>query len=121
MYHFNIKQSGLANLAPFLGILTAIFATGFLSDVFEMRSIRIAARDGRDIVPEKRLILLLIPGLLGVMGTALFGGCTQQHCHWLGPLAGAFGCKFLAHLSSYAPSARISALTLWAYKVFSVS
>ncbi|OAP53744.1 hypothetical protein AYL99_12082 [Fonsecaea erecta] len=94
VYSFDVKESGLANLSPFIGVLTAIFLCGYLSDVYEMRTVRLAAESGRDVIPEKRLILTILPAVLGIVGTALFGACNAHHCHWLGPMAGAFGSFF---------------------------
>ncbi|OQV06659.1 hypothetical protein CLAIMM_11201 [Cladophialophora immunda] len=94
VYSFNVKESGLANLSPFIGVLTAIFLCGYLSDVYEMRAVRLAAESRREVIPEKRLILTILPAVLGIVGTALFGACNAHHCHWLGPMAGAFGSFF---------------------------
>lgn len=94
MYSFSVKESGLANLAPFLGVFTAIILCGYLSDMHEMRNIRLAAISEREVLPEKRLLLMILPAILGVVGTAIFGACNAHHCHWVGPMAGAFECKF---------------------------
>ena len=93
-YGFNIKASGLANIAPTLGIVVSIFVSGYLADAYEMRNLRIAAKSGKKPNPETRLLLLVIPGSIGVAGTLLFGVCTQNKCHWIGPMAGAFGSKW---------------------------
>lgn len=53
-----------------------------------------AGPDGPKPAPETRLPLLLFSGVVAVVGTALFGGCTQQRCHWIAPLIGSFGSKF---------------------------
>jgi MFS family permease len=94
VYSFDVKESGLANLSPFIGVLTAIFLCGYLSDVYEMRSVRLAATSGHEVIPEKRLMLMILPAILGILGTAIFGACNAHHCHWLGPMAGSFGCKY---------------------------
>ncbi|KAJ9602622.1 hypothetical protein H2200_012815 [Cladophialophora chaetospira] len=93
-YGFSVKASGLTYLSPTLGIVVSIFVSGYMADWYEMRNIRIAAKSGKKPAPETRLLLLLIPGSVGVIGTALFGGCLTDKCHWMGPIAGAFGNLF---------------------------
>jgi uncharacterized membrane protein YjgN (DUF898 family) len=67
---------------------------GILSDRIVVREV---GKHGPKPPPEKRLPLLIISGILGIMGTALFGGCTQDHCHWMGAEVGSFGSKSFAH------------------------
>jgi hypothetical protein len=66
-----------------------------MADWYEMRNLRIAAKSGVKPHPETRFVLLLITGSMGVAGTALFGACLGDKCHWIGPMAGSFGCMFI--------------------------
>lgn len=63
---------------------------GILSDRLAVKT---SSKDGTKPAPEKRLPLLILSGILGVAGTALFGGCTQQRCPWIAPEIGSFGSK----------------------------
>jgi hypothetical protein len=63
---------------------------GILSDRLVVKT---SSKDGTKPAPEKRLPLLILSGILGVAGTALFGGCTQHHCQWMAPEIGSFGSK----------------------------
>lgn len=58
-----------------------------------------AGKHGPKPASENRLPLLVISGILGVVGTALFGSCTQDHCHWMAAEVGSFGSKFLPCIS----------------------
>ena len=100
VYHFTIDEGGLTNIAPLLGIWCAMFYCGVLSDRQVMAKLN---RDGqhKKPPPEKRLPLLVFSGILGVVGTALFGGSTQHKLHWMGAEAGSFGSTY--HWNPHAP------------------
>ncbi|MCJ1301128.1 hypothetical protein MMC08_003927 [Hypocenomyce scalaris] len=91
VYGFSVDSAGLTNLAPLLGIWAAMLYSGILSDRLVARATR---KHGPKPAPEKRLPLLLFSGILGVVGTALFGGCTQAKCPWIASDIGSFGNLF---------------------------
>ena len=93
VYGFSLRVGGLTYLSPTLGIIISIFVSGYMADWYEMHNVKVAARSGKKPAPEKRLLLLAIPATFGIVGTAIFGACTTDKCHWMGPLAGAFGSK----------------------------
>ena len=88
VYHFSVGSTGLTNFAPLLGIWAAMLYTGILSDRLFMRKV---GKDGSKPPPEERLPLLVLSGILGIVGTALFGACTQKECPWIAPEIGSFG------------------------------
>jgi hypothetical protein len=61
---------------------------------------RKACKGGPVPPPEERLPLLILSGVLGIVGTALFGGCTRQQCPWIAPKIGSFGSKSLLILAT---------------------
>ena len=94
VYGFSVDDAGLTNIAPLLGIWAAMLYCGILSDRIVAREV---SKHGSKHLPEKRLPVLILSGILGVVGTALFGGCTQDHCHWMGAEIGSFGSEYPAH------------------------
>jgi MFS family permease len=89
VYPFSIGESGLTFIAPLIGTWLAMLFCGLLADRLYMRW---AKREGGRPKPEHRLPLLVVTGVMGVGGLLLFGICTQEKCHWVGPLFGsAFG------------------------------
>jgi hypothetical protein len=88
VYGFSVGAGGLTNFAPLLGIWAAMLYCGVLSDRMFMRKV---GKVGPKPPPEERLPLLIFSAILGIVGTALFGGCTQQQCPWIAPEIGSFG------------------------------
>lgn len=86
VYNFTIGESGLTFLAPLIGSWAAMLFYGVLADRL---FIRWTKKEGSKPKPERRLPLLIFTGTLGVGGLLIFGICTQERCHWVGPLFGS--------------------------------
>lgn len=52
--------------------------------------VRTSLQSVKEPVPEHRLPLLVFTGTVGIGGVILFGACTQEKCHWIGPVIGSF-------------------------------
>ena len=86
VYPFTIGESGVTFIAPLIGTWLAMLFCGVLADRL---FIRWTKKEGKMPKPEHRLPLLVITGVLGVAGLLLFGICTQEKYHWVGPLFGS--------------------------------
>ncbi|KEF59711.1 uncharacterized protein A1O9_04557 [Exophiala aquamarina CBS 119918] len=86
VYPFSIGESGLTFIAPLIGTWLAMVFCGILADRLCIRWVK---RRGEKPRPEQRLPLLAITGFIGIAGLILFGVCTQEQCHWIGPLFGS--------------------------------
>lgn len=65
---------------------------GVLADRLFLRGVREGDPKPK---PERRLPLLVVTGAIGVAGCLIFGICTQEHTHWIGPLFGSACGKFV--------------------------
>ncbi|KAL1895032.1 hypothetical protein Sste5346_005452 [Sporothrix stenoceras] len=78
-FNFTAGISGLINVAGIVGNLFGAFVSGYLLDRFcEWR----ARRNNGIFVPESRLPLVVIPGVLVPVGTLMFGFAAQREMHW---------------------------------------
>ncbi|CAK7204889.1 hypothetical protein SEUCBS139899_007651 [Sporothrix eucalyptigena] len=78
-YNFNAGISGLINAAGIVGNLFGAFVSGYLLDRF---CEWMARRNNGIFVPESRLPLLVIPGVLVPVGTLMFGFAAQKQMNW---------------------------------------
>ncbi|KIX06196.1 uncharacterized protein Z518_04170 [Rhinocladiella mackenziei CBS 650.93] len=86
VYPFSVGESGLTFIAPLIGTWLAMLFCGVLADRLFTRWTK---KEGRKPKPEHRLPLLAFTGFIGIGGLLLFGICTQEYCHWVGPLFGS--------------------------------
>ncbi|CAK7218015.1 hypothetical protein SEUCBS140593_003400 [Sporothrix eucalyptigena] len=78
-YNFTAAINGLINIPSLIGNLFGCFTSGYLLDRFaEWR----ARRNDGIFVPESRLPLVVIPGVLVPVGTLLFGFAAEEKMHW---------------------------------------
>jgi hypothetical protein len=90
---WNFLNLGYSLVAVLIAALLVGFVTGGLADVLANS---VAKKRGTR-VPENQLINLILPGILGILGTILFGiaGSDPQKYHWIVFLLGlgfmAFG------------------------------
>lgn len=78
-----------------MGTWLAMLFCGILADRLFLRGVREGDPKPK---PERRLPLLAVTGAIGVAGCLIFGICTQEHTHWIGPLFGSACGKFVTSL-----------------------
>jgi MFS family permease len=84
-YKWQTHDIGLLALSGLIGTVLAIFIGGRLID---MIANNMTAKNGGVRQPEYRLKPLLIPAVIGPMGTLIYGLTVAAKTHWVGP---AFG------------------------------
>lgn len=82
-YKFNIKETGLISIAPFIGTCVAVPYCGVLNDWYMGR-----LREKETFQPEWRLPFFIVTAIVGPVGCILIGVCAQDHDHWITPLIG---------------------------------
>lgn len=85
-YRWEEGEIGLFSISAWIGAMLSFYAGGRLIDLIanRARNSDIAARPK----PEKRLVALVIPALIGPLGIIAYGQCIAHKTTWVGP---AFG------------------------------
>ncbi|KAJ9606384.1 hypothetical protein H2200_009345 [Cladophialophora chaetospira] len=78
-YNFSPGVNGLIGLPGIIGNFAGAIFGGKLTDIYARRCAR---RNGGKFVPESRLVLLIIPSILGPCGLLMFGFGAQRSLHW---------------------------------------
>ncbi|KAJ9626697.1 hypothetical protein H2204_009967 [Knufia peltigerae] len=79
-YSFGPGVSGLINVPGVLGILFGAFIGGKCTDWVARRAAR---RNHGKFTPESRLVLLVVPFVVGPCGLLMFGIGAQKRLHWI--------------------------------------
>ncbi|KAJ5380752.1 uncharacterized protein N7496_003180 [Penicillium cataractarum] len=84
-YKFNSIQTGLTNIAPFIGSLFMIYVGGQATDKFLVWK---AKRNGGIMQAESRLYPCLIAAPVMASGVLLYGVCAAHGVIWIAPTIG---------------------------------
>lgn len=84
-YHWPAKSVGLINIGGMIGAIVGMAYAGWPADRF---AIWMARRNGGIHKPEHRLLVLIIPGILGFSALLLYGFTANGEQTWWGPYMG---------------------------------
>ncbi|KAJ5937579.1 hypothetical protein N7454_003921, partial [Penicillium verhagenii] len=84
-YGWSANSIGLINLGGVFGGFGGMLYAGVFGDWFILR---MAKRSGGVHIPEHRLILLILPGILAVISLLLYGFTSENNATWGGPYMG---------------------------------
>ncbi|OKO99169.1 hypothetical protein PENSUB_8556 [Penicillium subrubescens] len=79
------RATGLFNIAPLTGLIVGLPIGGILADSLSARS---AKRHLGIHIPESRLLLVTVGGVLSPAGVLIIGLTMSHHTHWIGPAIG---------------------------------
>ncbi|KAK4555722.1 hypothetical protein LTR86_006942 [Recurvomyces mirabilis] len=96
-YGFSASNAGLSYVASGIGMFIGLFLIGGLSDRLLKSK---AAKHGKGLKPEYRLLPLMYTGWLAPVGLFIYGWTVQYHEQWAVPLFGTllFGIGILGAL-----------------------
>lgn len=85
-YRWNIGAVGLFSISAWIGAVSSFYAGGRLIDLIANRARR--NEHTAKAKPEKRLVAIVIPAIIGPVGIIIYGQCIAHKTIWVGP---AFG------------------------------